>query len=112
MGQALSKLGSLSCFGESSQRVNRACAPEFIQAKLSRLFLDLSRRSSPVLSRASELCHSTLFLHRDFVPILLFDETSLPRMRMLKWIFLVFSLAVHGAETPRGGGIGVVLGVE
>src|SRR5437667_1157524 len=33
-------------------------------------------------------------------------------MRMLKWMFLVLSLAVHGAELPRDGGIGVVLGVE
>src|SRR5881296_2830638 len=33
-------------------------------------------------------------------------------MRMLKWMFLVLSLAVHGAELPGDGGIGVVLGVE
>src|SRR5437879_4634322 len=42
----------------------------------------------------------------------MFGAIWLPRMRTLKWIFLVFSLAVHGVEFPPDGGIGVVLGVE
>src|SRR5205809_3070301 len=40
-----------------------------------------------------------------------FGAISLPRMRILKVVALVSSLGVHGAELPRDGGIGVVLGV-